>query len=54
MPRYVSEVKAKWRDPEDRAEDPAINLELDLQRVAAVLAAANIYIFHQDTDLRYT
>ena len=54
MPRYVSEVKAKWRDPEDRAEDPASNLELDLQRVAAVLAAANIYIFHQDTDLRYT
>ena len=54
MPRYLNEVKPMRREDESPAGQCMGQSGVAKERLEAALADANIYIFSQDADLRYT
>jgi PAS domain S-box-containing protein len=57
MPRYVNkanEVEAMPSDDESRAGQRTDKTEITTERLKTILADANVFVFSQDADLRYT
>lgn len=54
MRRYVNEAEASHPDDENRMGTPADSAAVTTERLKAALADANIFVFGQDADLRYT
>jgi PAS domain S-box-containing protein len=54
MRRYVNELKPVQPDDESRVSACNDKSDISAEQLKAVLTEANIYVFRQDADLRYT